>query len=304
MERKHLIQFSVHCSEASPGDIVGICGASEELGQWQPERCLPLTTSKELFPIWTLKDPVWVPPGTLYNFVIRTSSGTLCWEAAHPREVPINVPGRRPVLLRVAATFKRLEQAIKVEDQLQTPNYSQSAACLLSPTPLKSVSEARCRPAERQHDGYEATTEFFPIQTPIQTPRAGHYQALQDLAKAEHYLLTPRMTQSRRTSYDSEPAQATLGADRTKMLTSIAGGALAFGAGGGLVGLLSGGAIGAACGFIPAVLTFGASIPVGAVIGAAAGVGAGTTTGGIAGAIGGWALCSHAATRACRSKRA
>merc|ERR1719242_1315072 len=52
---------------------------------------------------------------------------------------------------------------------------------------------------------------------------------------------------------------------------AAAGGAVSLGAGGGVVGLAGGGAIGAACGVIPAIFTFGLSIPIGAAIGASTG---------------------------------
>mmetsp|Transcript_45913 Transcript_45913/g.106742 ORF Transcript_45913/g.106742 Transcript_45913/m.106742 type:complete len:242 (+) Transcript_45913:29-754(+) len=68
---------------------------------------------------------------------------------------------------------------------------------------------------------------------------------------------------------------------------SAAGGAIALGAGGGTVGLTVGGAVGALCGVVPAVFTFGLSIPVGAVIGSSAGLCIGTAVGGTTGLIGG-----------------
>eukprot|EP00933_Yihiella_yeosuensis_P020910 TRINITY_DN16681_c0_g1_i2.p1 TRINITY_DN16681_c0_g1~~TRINITY_DN16681_c0_g1_i2.p1 ORF type:complete len:383 (-),score=107.81 TRINITY_DN16681_c0_g1_i2:269-1417(-) len=68
-----------------------------------------------------------------------------------------------------------------------------------------------------------------------------------------------------------------------------AGGGAAGGAGGGIIGGISGGAIGAAVGVIPALFTFGLSIPVGAVIGSGAGLLSGAVVGGTAGAVGGGA---------------
>mmetsp|Transcript_22449 Transcript_22449/g.40519 ORF Transcript_22449/g.40519 Transcript_22449/m.40519 type:complete len:367 (+) Transcript_22449:48-1148(+) len=70
-------------------------------------------------------------------------------------------------------------------------------------------------------------------------------------------------------------------------LVSAAGGSVAAGTCGAAVGLFSGGALGAACGVIPAVFTFGLSIPIGAAIGSGAGLFAGTAVGGSIGAVGG-----------------
>jgi len=68
---------------------------------------------------------------------------------------------------------------------------------------------------------------------------------------------------------------------------SAAGGAAVGGAGGGAAGLITGGTIGAAVGLIPALFTFGLSIPVGAAIGGGTGLCVGTLAGSSAGALGG-----------------
>jgi len=72
-------------------------------------------------------------------------------------------------------------------------------------------------------------------------------------------------------------------------LASAAGGSLAAGTCGAAVGLFSGGALGAAIGVIPAVFTFGLSIPIGAAIGSGAGICTGTALGGSIGVVGGGA---------------
>merc|ERR1712071_491117 len=66
-------------------------------------------------------------------------------------------------------------------------------------------------------------------------------------------------------------------------------GAVAGGAAGGGAGVLTGGAVGALVGVVPAIFTFGLSIPVCAVIGATLGGGAGATAGGTGGAVAGGA---------------
>lgn len=70
---------------------------------------------------------------------------------------------------------------------------------------------------------------------------------------------------------------------------SAAGGAAVAGAGGGAAGFVAGGAIGAAVGVLPALFTFGLSIPIGAAIGGGAGLCVGSATGATAGAVGGGA---------------
>jgi len=70
---------------------------------------------------------------------------------------------------------------------------------------------------------------------------------------------------------------------------SATGGAVAMGAGGAATGLVTGGAIGAAVGVVPAIFTFGLSIPVCAMVGGSCGLVTGSAVGGTAGLVGGGA---------------
>jgi len=70
---------------------------------------------------------------------------------------------------------------------------------------------------------------------------------------------------------------------------SAAAGGAALGAGGGAVGLATGGIAGAAIGVVPAIFTFGLSIPIGAAIGGGAGLCLGSVIGGTTGVVGGGA---------------
>jgi len=69
----------------------------------------------------------------------------------------------------------------------------------------------------------------------------------------------------------------------------VVGGAAVLGSGGATAGLLTGSVIGAACGIVPAIFTFGLSIPISAVFGGATGLAIGTAVGSTAGAVGGGA---------------
>mmetsp|Transcript_69305 Transcript_69305/g.136960 ORF Transcript_69305/g.136960 Transcript_69305/m.136960 type:complete len:439 (+) Transcript_69305:65-1381(+) len=71
---------------------------------------------------------------------------------------------------------------------------------------------------------------------------------------------------------------------------AAAGGAVATGAGGGLLGLAAGGAAGATVGLVPALFTFGLSIPACALIGGGTGAFMGTAAGGTAGMVSGGAV--------------
>lgn len=71
---------------------------------------------------------------------------------------------------------------------------------------------------------------------------------------------------------------------------SATGGAVACATGGGVTGMIVGGGLGAAAGLPMALVTFGLSIPVGAVLGGGAGLATGATIGAGAGAVGGGAM--------------
>jgi len=70
---------------------------------------------------------------------------------------------------------------------------------------------------------------------------------------------------------------------------SAAGGAVTLGTTGGLAGLATGTMAGAAIGLVPALFTFGLSIPVGAAIGGSCGLVTGAAAGSAVGAVGGGA---------------
>jgi len=72
-----------------------------------------------------------------------------------------------------------------------------------------------------------------------------------------------------------------------KTAASAVGGAVVLGTGGAATGLATGGAVGAAVGLVPALFTFGLSIPVCAVIGSGCGMVTGATVGGTTGAVAG-----------------
>lgn len=70
---------------------------------------------------------------------------------------------------------------------------------------------------------------------------------------------------------------------------SAVAGAVACGSSGGATGFVAGGAVGAAVGLVPAIFTFGLSIPLGAAIGSGTGLCVGTVAGGTFGFVGGGA---------------
>lgn len=86
---------------------------------------------------------------------------------------------------------------------------------------------------------------------------------------------------------------------------SACGGALVLGTGAAATGLVAGSAIGAAVGLVPAILTFGLSVPIGAFLGGSCGLATGTVVGGTTGAAAGaGGYCAYKRRSAiCRSTR-
>merc|ERR1719296_29528 len=78
---------------------------------------------------------------------------------------------------------------------------------------------------------------------------------------------------------------------------SAVGGGVVVGAGGAATGFVAGGALGAAVGILPALFTFGLSIPLGAALGAGCGVAVGGAVGGTTGFAGAGAIGYGAYTK-------
>lgn len=83
---------------------------------------------------------------------------------------------------------------------------------------------------------------------------------------------------------------------------STVGGAVILGTGGAATGLATGTAIGAAVGLVPAIFTFGLSIPCFALVGGGCGLAAGTAVGGTTGAVAGLGgYCTYTRREAIKS---
>jgi hypothetical protein len=98
------------------------------------------------------------------------------------------------------------------------------------------------------------------------------------------------LTQTTVMKYAPAPVKEMVSDPKAKTAAvGAAGGAVAMGATGGAVGMASGSVLGAVVGLVPALFTFGLSIPVGAVLGGSAGLCVGTAVGGTTGLVAGGA---------------
>ena len=69
------VTFNFTCSETSYGDRVAMVGSMALLGHWDPARAVPLSTTKETYPVWTIK--IDLPRDRIieYKFLILKFNG-------------------------------------------------------------------------------------------------------------------------------------------------------------------------------------------------------------------------------------
>eukprot|EP00931_Biecheleriopsis_adriatica_P001424 TRINITY_DN10176_c0_g1_i8.p1 TRINITY_DN10176_c0_g1~~TRINITY_DN10176_c0_g1_i8.p1 ORF type:complete len:351 (-),score=79.72 TRINITY_DN10176_c0_g1_i8:135-1187(-) len=311
-----VLSFKIACPHTRVGDVVGICGSSKELGEWHPEKMFMLSTTPELFPLWTSESSVPVRASTTWKIVIRSYSGATIWEDGPNRNVPgvgqltectVTATFGQPVLeitgSGVTCDFFNSTLIPKEPEERPaeeaTEEATEEADCLakhLIPEKEdvpemedlvvhRSVSQEEPEAEASTTDSHtelrseaQAPQEASPLLFVISSPRAATDDTVPQIDCASHTLR----------SFKEMVSHAT--ADKT-MVASVAGFAAAGSTCGGLVGFVSGAGVGAAVGVFPAIFTFGLSIPVCASLGAATGTGIAASVGSVVGGAGGWAAC-------------
>ncbi len=69
------VTFNFTCADTALGDQVAMVGSMALLGQWDPMRAVPLTTSKETYPVWTIKIDLPRDKIIEYKFLIIKAKG-------------------------------------------------------------------------------------------------------------------------------------------------------------------------------------------------------------------------------------
>lgn len=203
--------------------------------------------------------------GEFVDNEIRWSDGDV-WQSIPGKdagEAPVSVQTRGLPRLEADASVQRApewfsEVALEVPEALQPPTLRSSTGnrrdeCLTLSKSATADSEESLR---------SLVTVFF-----------GKVTAAEALSVAQSII---RLAHSRTTAAAANPRHRA-GA------CGAAGGAVVLGGTGGAAGLTVGGALGALCGAVPALFTFGLSIPAGAVLGGGAGLCVGTAVGGATG---------------------
>jgi len=104
--------FNVNCPYTFWGDHVAVVGSCAELGCWNPQRGVELTTSAEMFPQWHGR--VQVPTGNHEFKLVIVRSCSVEWETNPNRPCVANVP------MEVIAKFH--EPDTKVVSLAPTPD--------------------------------------------------------------------------------------------------------------------------------------------------------------------------------------
>lgn len=80
-------RLEVVCGRTSLGQSVGVVGACQELGLWEPSLACRLQTGAETFPVWTAEVPQAVL-GTEFKLVILGPEDAVEWETLDNRRWP------------------------------------------------------------------------------------------------------------------------------------------------------------------------------------------------------------------------
>ncbi|AOR23386.1 phospholipase D-like domain-containing protein [Clostridium taeniosporum] len=90
IRKKAPILFHVNCSSTKSGDKVIVVGNTPELGEWNIEKGLEMSTSDDLFPDWFVKAGVKQGSKIEYKYVILRANGSAEWENGQNRTIDIS----------------------------------------------------------------------------------------------------------------------------------------------------------------------------------------------------------------------
>ena len=101
------------------GSSLYVIGNLTVLGQWNISKAIPLTTSKENYPLWTLKNAFSCAVGTeiIYKYIIKDQSGNTSWE-----QLPNNI-NRKKIISKSGEFIIEDEEKIIKSEMGQTENY-------------------------------------------------------------------------------------------------------------------------------------------------------------------------------------
>ncbi|CDJ48599.1 Calcium-dependent protein kinase, related, related [Eimeria brunetti] len=172
------VLWECRCQVTSLGDLLLLVGSSEELGSWQPERGIPLSTDALSFPLWRTAEIALDQPITVeYKFVIRRANGAIEWET---------FSGNRTADLRANA-FSHIENVwnslatasitcfpLRPDPKNQyTDDYAGAAAAAAAAAGAAAAAAAAVKGApslETAKTGFESVSSSLPLASGVLTP--------------------------------------------------------------------------------------------------------------------------------------
>ena len=126
------VRASVECRvETQWGDTVVMCGSTEQLGCWRPERAIRLATDQTIYPVWRAEPLLLHADEIEFKFVILRANSSVEWEP---------LPHNRRVALAQGM------EEVQVVADWGSPSVSPFAAAS-NPTPtLRSPTQSRAMP--------------------------------------------------------------------------------------------------------------------------------------------------------------
>ena len=86
------VRASIECRvETNWGDTVVVCGSTEQLGSWKPDRALRMATDETIYPVWRCEPLLLCSDAIEFKFVILRAGGPAEWEPLpHNRPLPLS----------------------------------------------------------------------------------------------------------------------------------------------------------------------------------------------------------------------
>lgn len=83
-----VISVEADCASTAEGDELYLCGSSESLGAWDPQRAVKLYTNRARFPRWDAQLSCSPTTSTEFKLLIRRADQHVEWEQIGNREMP------------------------------------------------------------------------------------------------------------------------------------------------------------------------------------------------------------------------
>ena len=108
--------------ETSFGSCLYVVGNLRVLGNWNVSNAIPLKTTSDTYPLWTLKNAFSCPVGTeiLYKYFIKESNGEIKWES-----LPNNM-NRKKIITKPGEFIIEDEEKIIKPEMGETENYDKT----------------------------------------------------------------------------------------------------------------------------------------------------------------------------------